>query len=237
MAKIVYDGKEKKIYSTDDPNVVRIHHTDMMTAFGGIKRGLIKDKGMCCNLISAMAFMTLTDSGIPNHFISLEGDREMLCQKIEIIPLKIIVRNRLAGTTAKMLGLEEGYRMNNTVYELRYNCDDLCDPIINEHHAVALGLVTYDDMQEIYDMAARTNIALFEFFHKAGIELVDFKMEVGRASDGRIIVSDEISPDNCRLWDEETGFVLDKDRFRHDLSDVSASYKEVLDRLIKASEE
>lgn len=232
--EIVFDGKEKKIYATEDPGLVLIHYNDVATAFGGIKRAVLKDKGIYTNRISAMVFQALTKAGVNNHFVKLVGDREQICRKIEIIPLQVVVRNRLAGTTARLLGVENGTQIPNTVYELRYNNDELQDPMINDHHAVALGIVSYAELGHIYDLARRTNDTLTKLFHSVGIELVDFKMECGRA-DGDIIVSDEISPDNCRLWDEETGNILDKDRFRHDLSDVCASYKEVMERLEKAS--
>ena len=235
--ELVYDGNEKKVYATEDPDIVLIHYNDVATAYKGIKRARLKDKGICNNNISAMCFKALTEAGVKNHFIRLENDREQLCRRIEVIPLQVVVRNRLAGTTAKLLGVENGRRIPNTVCELRYNCDALGDPMINEHHAVALGIVTYEEMEHIYDLARRADEVLMKFFHKAGIELVDFKMEVGRSSDGEIIVSDEISPDNSRLWDEQTGEVLDKDRFRHDMSDVCASYKEVMERLAKISAE
>ncbi|MCQ2175267.1 MAG: phosphoribosylaminoimidazolesuccinocarboxamide synthase [Bacteroidales bacterium] len=235
--ELIYDGKEKKVYSTSDPDVVRIYYNDIATAYGGIKQAALKDKGICNNRISSIVFRTLTEHGISNHFIRRISDREQLCRRIEIIPLQIIVRNRLAGTTARMLGVENGTRISNVVFELRYNCDELMDPMINEHHAVALGLLTYEELKSVMDVAAKTNEVLKELFHSASIELVDFKMEVGRASDGCLIVSDEISPDNCRLWDEKTGEVLDKDRFRHDMSDVCASYREVMERLIKVSEQ
>lgn len=233
--ELIYDGKEKKVYATEDPDIVLIHYNDLVTAFGGIKRAVIKGKGICNNHISAITFQELAKAGVPNHFISLENDREMLCRRIESIPIQIIVRNRLAGTTARMLGVPNGTKIPNTVFELRYNCDELADPMINEHHAVALGLVSYEEIELMMDLARRTNDALRALFHKAGIELVDFKMECGRTSDGRIIVSDEVSPDNSRLWDEKTGAILDKDRFRHDLSDVTANYREVQDRLTAAT--
>lgn len=231
QSELIYDGKEKKVYATENPDIVLIHYNDLVTAFGGIKRAVIKGKGICNNHISAITFREMAKAGIPNHFISLENDREMLCRRIEIIPIQIIVRNRLAGTTARMLGVQNGTVIPNTVYELRYNCDALADPMINEHHAVALGLVSYEEIEYMMELARRTNGTLQTLFHKAGIELIDFKMECGRASDGSIIVSDEISPDNSRLWDEKTGAILDKDRFRHDLSDVTANYREVLERL------
>ena len=235
--QIIYEGREKKICATDDPGVILIHYKNVATAFGGIKRAVFKGKGEVCNKVSAIAMQALTRAGVPNHFLSLASDRDQLCRKVELIPLQIVVRNRLAGTTARLLGVEHGTRIPNTVYELRYNCDALQDPMINDHHAVALGIASYAELGHIYDLARRSNDALTSLFEKAGIELVDFKMEFGRTPDGDIIVSDEISPDNCRLWDIESGRVLDKDRFRHDLSDVCVSYREVLDRLEKTQEQ
>lgn len=234
--ELIFEGKEKRIFATDDPEVVLIHYKDVTTAFGGIKKAVLKGKGICNNKISSIIFDRLESRGIRTHYIKTVGEREQLCHKIEIIPLQMVVRNRLAGTTARMLGVEEGRRIPNTVFELRYNNDELGDPMINKDHAVALGILSYEEIDKLYDIASRTNEVLKELFHEAGIELVDFKMECGRAADGEIIVSDEISPDNSRLWDEATGNKLDKDRFRQDLSDVCASYKEVMDRLTKAVE-
>ena len=234
--ELIYDGKEKKVYLTETPDVVLISYNDVATAFGGIKRATIKEKGICNNCISAICFKALEEAGIPTHFIEVVGEREQLCHKIEIIPLQVIVRNRLAGTTARMLGLGNGTEIPNTVFELRYNNDDLHDPMINDHHAVALGILGYAELGYVYDLARKANDVLIKLFHKAGIELIDFKMEFGRNAAGDIIVSDEISPDNSRLWDEKTGEVLDKDRFRHDMSDVCASYIEVMERLKKVSD-
>ena len=231
--ELTFDGKEKRIYATDEDDKVLIHFKDIATAFGGVKRATLKDKGIYNNNISAVIFKALGNAGIPTHFIGTVGEREQLCRKIDLIPLQFVVRNRLAGTTAEMLGLEVGAHIPNVVYEIRYNCDALDDPMINRHHAVALGLVTYEEIDYMLDLARRTNEVLKDLFFKAGIELIDFKMECGRASDGSIIISDEISPDNSRLWDIATGEKLDKDRFRHDLSDVCASYREVMNRLLK----
>jgi len=230
---IIYNGKEKLVYSTDDAGQVIIHFNDFLTAYRGIKRAEIADKGKYCNKISSMLFKVLNDNGIPTHFIQRISDSEQLCSRIQIVPLQIIVRNRLAGSTAEMLGLADGLQIDNVVTELRYNNDEVGDPMINQHHAVALGIASYEEMNYILDLSARVNALLRETFLKAGIELVDFKMEVGRDSDGKFIVSDEISPDTCRLWDIQTGEKLDKDRFRHDLSDVKASYREVMERLEK----
>lgn len=236
QGELLFDGKEKKIFATDDPEVILIHFKDIATAFGGIKQAVIKDKGIYNNNISAMVFERLAKGGVPTHFVGLAGEREQLCRKVEPIPLQMIVRNRLAGTTAALLGVKVGTTIPNVVFELRYNCDALRDPMINDHHAVALGIATYAELGELYDIARKTDEILTAYFHEAGIELIDFKMEFGRTSDGDIILADEISPDNSRLWDEETGRVLDKDRFRHDLSDVCVSYKEIMDRLKKISE-
>lgn len=233
--ELVFEGNEKKIFATDDPAVVLIRYKDVATAYGGIKQAVLKDKGIFCNRISSMVFERLEANGVRTHYVGLAGDREQLCRKVGLIPLQVIVRNRLAGTTARLLGVPCGTTIPNVVFELRYNNDSLQDPMINDHHAVALGLVSYAELGHIYDLARRTNEVLVKFFHEAGIELVDFKMECGRTENGDIIVSDEISPDNARLWDEATGRVLDKDRFRHDMSDVCASYREVMERLEKIS--
>lgn len=234
---MIFEGKEKRIYATEDPGVVCIYYKDTTTAFGGIKQAEIKNKGKYTNRISGIVFEALGKAGIKTHYIRTIGEREQLCHKIELIPLQIVVRNRLAGTTAKMLGVKNGTVIPNVVYEMRYNCDELGDPMINEDHAVALGLAGYEDLKLMHSVAEKTNEAVKALYHKAGIELVDFKMEFGRNADGELLVSDEISPDNSRLWDEETGNVLDKDRFRHDMSDVCASYKEVMERLVKISEQ
>lgn len=230
---LIFEGREKLIYSTDEPGVVRICYKDDATAFGGIKRAVISGKGKLTSQIAGVVFKALDEAGIKTHYIKTLSDRELLCRKISVMPIQVIVRNRLAGSTARLLGVPQGTRIGNTVFELRYNNDELCDPMINEHHAVALGLVTYEEMDEMMSVAAAANNVLKELFGKAGIELVDFKLEFGRSLEGELTIADEISPDNARLWDSETGEILDKDRFRHDLSDVCVSYKKVLDRLLK----
>lgn len=226
----------KVILGTDAPDVVIVRFNDEATAFGGIKRAFIKDKGICNNRISSIAFKALEDAGISTHFIGYLNEREMKCRKVEPVHLQVIVRNRLAGTTARLLGAESGTTIPNTVFELRYLCNELGRPMINDHHAVALGIATYEELGKMYAIASKADEVLADLFHKAGIELVDFKLKFGRTPEGELIVSDEISPDNCRLWDESDGRVLDKDRFRHDLSDVTATYREVMERLIKVSE-
>ncbi len=226
----------KLIKDTETPGIVRLHFNDEASAFGGIKKATIKGKGICNCRISAIAFKTLKDAGIANHFLEQDGERDLKCTRLKPIPIQLIVRNRLSGTTARMLGVENGTRIPNTVFELRYHCPELRNPMINDHHAVALGLSSYDELDRIYDLAVKANEVLKELFHKAGIELIDLKIEFGKTDSGEIMISDEISPDNCRLWDETDGRILDKDRFRHDMSDVTVSYKEVMNRLIKAAE-
>ncbi len=230
----IFQGNEKQVFATDDPDKVIFRYTDVTVCFNNVKRARFRGKGALDNQISALLLDYLNRNGVETHYIETVGPEEQLCRKIEIIPLQVVIHNRIAGTLAAKLGVEEGYRNPNTILDLRYNDDDLEDPLINRDQAVAVGLSTYQELDFMYDMARRTNKLLKDLFHKAGIELVDMKIEFGRASDtGAIIISDEISPDTCRLWDEATGERLDKDRFRLDLSDVVASYRLVLDRLKK----
>ena len=230
--ELLFDGNEKQVWATEDYNRVIFRYKDVTLAYKGVKRAIFKGKGALNNSISALLLGELNAAGVPTHFISVVSDDEQLCRKIEIIPLEVIVRNRIAGSLAERLGVQEGLRPEEPVLDLRYNNDELGDPLINDHHAVALGLVTREELAGMYRTAVRTNEILSALFLKAGIELVDVKIEFGRASDnGEIIISDEISPDTSRLWDAETGRKLDKDRFRRDLSDVVASYREVLQRL------
>lgn len=230
--ELIFDGNEKQVFSTSDHHKVIFRYKDVTLAYNGIKRAVFLGKGELDNKISSILLGELNKHGVETHFIELLNEREQLCRKIEIIPLELIVRNRIAGSLAERLGVREGLKPNEPVFDLRYNNDELGDPLINDHHALALGLVSKDELKGMYATAERTNQILKAFCHKAGIELVDVKIEFGRASDnGHIIISDEISPDTCRLWDEATGNKLDKDRFRRDLSDVVASYREVLKRL------
>lgn len=231
--EILFEGREKRIYKADEEGQVIIHYTDIATAFGGIKRASVKNKGKYNCKISAVVFEALAKAGIKNHYIKTLSERDQLCRKVDVIPLQFIVRNRLAGTTAELLGVENGTKIPNIVYEMRLNDDALSDPMINRHHAVALGILTYEELETIFQLVVKTNEILKELFLKAGIELIDFKTEFGKTGDGEIVLADEISPDNTRLWDIKTGEILDKDRFRHDYGDVSASYKEVADRLSK----
>jgi len=230
--ELIFNGNEKQVFSTDDTHKVIFRYKDVTLAYNGVKRAVFVGKGALNNKISAILLGELNKAGIETHFVELIGDREQLCRKIEIIPIEFIVRNRIAGSLAERLGMEEGIKTEEPVFDLRYNNDELGDPLINDHHAIALGLVTKDELKQMYSVAERTNNLLKDLFHKVGIELIDVKIEFGRASDnGHIIISDEISPDTSRLWDEATGEKLDKDRFRRDLSDVVASYRTVLERL------
>jgi len=230
--ELIFDGNEKQVFATDDPHKVIFRYKDVTLAFDGIKRAVFKGKGAVDNEISAILLGYLNSMGVPTHFVGRVGDREQLCRKIEIIPLEFIVRNRICGTLATRLGLPDGTLAEKAVFDIRYNNDELGNPLINDCHVLALKLVNEKELEFMYSVARKTNELLKTAFLKAGIELVDVKLEFGRASDGGgIIISDEISPDTCRLWDVKTRQPLDKDRFRHDLSDVMLSYSTVLERL------
>ncbi len=209
----------------------KIHFDDIISAFGGIKQANFKDKGKYACRISRLVFEELGKAGVDSWYLREEGERDLICMKLEKMPLQFIVRNRMVGTLAHLVCQEEGFRIPNVIHELRYLNKDLCNPMINDDYAVALGLASYDELGQMREIADKSNAALKHFFHKAGIELVDFKLEFGKTAEGRILVACCISPDNCRLWDEESGRILDKDRFRQDLSDVCASYREVMERL------
>ena len=235
--ELIFEGNEKQVFATDHPDQVIFRYKDVTVAYNNVKRARFKGKGALDNQISAILLDYLNKNGVETHFIRLISDQEQLCRKIEIIPLQVVVHNRIDGSLAARLGVEEGYRPSNTIVDLRYNNDELEDPFINRDQAVALNLATYQELDGMYNIARRVNDLLKPLFHKAGIELVDMKIEFGRASDtGAIIISDEISPDTCRLWDEATGERMDKDRFRLDLSRVVESYTNVLNRLQKVME-
>ena len=238
--ELIFDGNETQVYATNEPDKVIFRYKDVTLAFNSIKRAVFKGKGSLTNKISSILLGELNRNGIATHFIGLneEDDREQLCYKIDILPLEFTVRNRICGTLSRLLGVPEGTKPENTIFDLHYNCSKLDDPLINDHHAVALGLATYEEMEHMYSIAAKANEILGSFLKKAGIELVDIKLEFGRrAGTGELIISDEISPDTCRLWDIATGESLDKDRFRKDMSDVVASYREVYERLCKIKED
>ena len=230
--ELIFEGNEKRVYATENPDQVIFHFKDVMVAYNNVKRARLTGKGVVTNKISAFLLGYLNDCGIPTHFIKRIDEREQLCRKIEIIPLEVVVHNRMAGTLAAKLGVEDGFKPSNTIVDLCYNNDELGDPLVNSDQAVALSLASYDELEVMFSIAKRAGKLLSELFHKAGIELVDAKIEFGRASDsGQIIISDEISPDTCRLWDEQTGERFDKDRFRLDLGDIIPAYNLVLERL------
>lgn len=229
--EMIYEGKAKKVYSTEDNDKVVIYYKDDATAFNGEKKGQIEDKGVFNNTITSTIFSLLESKGVKTHFIEKLSDREQLCKKVDIIPLEVIVRNLAAGSMAKRLGLEEGFKLNTTVFELSYKNDDLGDPLINDYHAVAIGATTFEELQAIYVMTSNINNILKDFFIKQNVKLIDFKLEFGKTKDGEIVLADEISPDTCRFWDAETNEKLDKDRFRRDLGNVKEAYTEMLKRI------
>lgn len=225
--ELLFDGNEKQVYATDEKDKVIFRYKDVATAYGGIKRATLRRKGIVNCGISSLLFRYLNENGIRTHYIETLNEREQVCRPIGIIPLNVAVRNYAAGTMVRRLGLEDGVKLSQTVIELYYNNDELRDPMINSYHAVALGIVTREEIEQIRTEALKVNELLGDLFEKAGIRLVDLKLEFGRSSDGEIIISDEISPDTCRLRDIKTGEVLDKDRFRHDLGGIIDAYEYV----------
>lgn len=232
--EIIHDGVSKKVYATDEPNKVIIQYTDAITAYYKIKRALIKDKGLYCNAVSSMVFTVLKNAGVPMHFIERLSDTEQLCRRVDSIQMEVIVRNVVAGSMAKRLGMDEGIVLKEPIVDLCYKTEDLGDPLINDYHAIALGLVTKEELAVIYSLAEKVNAVLTPLFRGIGITLVDFKIEFGRLPDGQIILSDDITPDSARFWDIETGMKLDKDRFRHDNGKVGQAYRTVYERLKEA---
>lgn len=230
---MMYEGKAKKIYATDKADEVIVYYKDDATAFNGEKKGQIEDKGVMNNAITSVIFEMLEKAGVKTHFIEKLNDREQLCKKVEIVPLEVIVRNVAAGSMAKRLGLEEGFALKTTVFELSYKDDSLGDPLINDYHAVGIGATTFEELKVMYDMTAKINDVLKAVFKEQNINLIDFKIEFGRLADGTIVLADEISPDTCRFWDATTGEKLDKDRFRRDLGNVKDAYVEILKRISK----
>lgn len=231
--EMMYEGKAKKIYATDKADEVIVYYKDDATAFNGEKKGQIEDKGVMNNAITSLIFELLEKEGVRTHFIEKLNDREQLCKKVEIVPLEVIVRNVAAGSMAKRLGLEEGFALKTTVFELSYKDDSLGDPLINDYHAVGIGATTFEELKEIYAMTAKINDVLKAIFKEQNINLIDFKIEFGRLPDGTVVLADEISPDTCRFWDATTGEKLDKDRFRRDLGNVKDAYVEILKRISK----
>ncbi|MGX8710621.1 phosphoribosylaminoimidazolesuccinocarboxamide synthase [Clostridium sp. KNHs216] len=228
--ELLYEGKAKKVYATDDKDYCIVDYKDDATAFNGQKKGTIVGKGVVNNKMSNYLFQLLEKHGIKTHFVKELSDRETLVKKVKIVPLEVIVRNKAAGSLAKRLGLEEGTPMKTTVLEFCYKNDELGDPIVNEYHILAAEFATKEEVDQISAMSLKINEILKEFFLSVNIELIDFKLEFGRCADG-IILADEISPDTCRFWDVSTHEKLDKDRFRRDLGGVEEAYAEVMKRI------
>ena len=226
----LYEGKAKKVYATDDPDLVIVSYKDDATAFNGQKKGTIAGKGVINNRMSNYLFKRLEEKGIPTHFVEELSDRETVVKHVQIVPLEVIVRNVAAGSFAKRLGVEEGPQLLCPTLEFSYKNDDLGDPFINDYYALALGLATREEIDQITKMAFAVNGILKEFFEQAGVLLVDFKLEFGRFKD-QIVLADEISPDTCRFWDIKTHEKLDKDRFRRDMGGVEEAYQEIFSRI------
>ncbi|WP_285269072.1 phosphoribosylaminoimidazolesuccinocarboxamide synthase [Kaistella rhinocerotis] len=231
--KMLYEGKAKQIFETNNPNEVIVRFKDDATAFNAQKRGSVDLKGEMNNAITTLIFEYLSQKGIATHFLKQLDEREQLVKKVNIIPLEMVVRNYSAGSMAKRLGVEEGIESPVTIFDLCLKNDELGDPLINDHHAVFLGVATYEELDEMYELTSDINDILIELFGRMNIILVDFKIELGKTADGKIILADEISPDTCRLWDKETMKKLDKDRFRRDLGEVTEAYVEIYERLKK----
>ena len=228
--ELLYEGKAKKVYATEDPDVLIVDYKDDATAFNGLKKGTIVGKGAINNRMTNHIFKILETKGVPTHYIEELSDRETAVKKVEIVPLEVIIRNFSPGSFAKKMGMEEGIKFKQPTLEFSYKNDDLGDPFINRYYALALGLATEEEIDAIEKYAFIVNDVMREYFDSLGIELIDFKIEFGRYH-GQIILADEVSPDTCRLWDKETHEKLDKDRFRRDLGNVEDAYQEVFRRL------
>lgn len=228
----LYEGKAKKVYATDDPELCIVDYKDDATAFNGAKKGTISGKGIINNCITNHLMKLLESKGIPTHLVEQLSDRETLVKRVQIIPLEVIVRNIAAGSLAKRLGLEEGHKMSRPVLEYCYKNDALDDPMVNDYHILAMQFATREELNTIADYAFKINEILTNYLSDLGIELIDFKLEFGKTADGQIVLADEISPDTCRFWDSKTGTKLDKDRFRRDMGGVKDAYQEIMKRLL-----
>ena len=229
--QLLYEGKAKRIYATDEENIVWVEYKDDATAFNGEKKAQIHGKGRLNNQITTLLFEKLAQAGIENHFVESLSETEQLVKKVKIIPLEVVVRNIVAGSLSKRLGKEEGTALKNAIVEFYYKNDDLGDPIINNDHIKVLEIATEEDLQKIKGIALKVNEILDPFFAEKNVKLVDFKLEFGVTMDGELILADEISPVTCRLWDKETNQKLDKDIFRRDLGNLTDAYEEILKRL------
>ena len=232
--KLLYEGKAKQLFQCENNEEIYIHYKNSATAFNGEKKKEFDKKGILNNTITSFIFEYLERNGIETHFIKKVNDTDQICKHVKIIPLEVITRNIVAGSMAKRYGLEEGMKLKKPIFELSYKNDELNDPLINDDHAIALGIVSEEELSFIKKETEKINELLKKFFLKAGLILVDFKIEFGKTSDGKTILSDEISPDTCRLWDVKTRNKLDKDRFRRNLGSVMDAYEEVLRRLKNA---
>lgn len=228
----LYEGKAKKVFATQDPNLCIVSYKDDATAFNGAKKGTILGKGAINNRVTNHLMGLVEKNGIPTHLVKELNDRETLVKKVSIVPLEVIVRNIAAGSLATRLGLPEGTRMKKTVLEFSYKNDELGDPMVNEYHIFAMEFATPEELKIITEYALKINRILGDYLRHVNIELIDFKLEFGKTSDGTIVLADEISPDTCRFWDSVSGEKLDKDRFRRDLGGVEDAYQEVLKRLL-----
>ena len=230
-SSMLYEGKAKRVFATEDPDLLTVSYKDDATAFNGLKKGTIAGKGVINNQMSNALMRLLEQKGIPTHFVKELSERETLVKKVQIVPLEVIVRNIAAGSFAKHYGVAEGTPLKAPTIEFSYKNDDLGDPLINEYHIIALDLATKEELETIKTYAFKVNEELKAFWSLCGVTLVDFKLEFGRLPDGTIVLADEISPDTCRLWDSKTGEKLDKDRFRRDLGGVEEAYQEIMSRL------
>ena len=228
----VYEGKAKKVFRTDDPELYIVDYKDDATAFNGLKKGTIAGKGVINNQMTNHLMRRIERAGVPTHFVKELSERETLVKKVSIVPLEVIIRNISAGSFAKRYGVEEGIVFDRPTIEFSYKNDELGDPLMNSYHALALKLATQEEIDTIKAYSFKVNEVLKAFLLQHGIELVDFKLEFGRLPDGTIVLADEISPDTCRFWDVETHEKLDKDRFRRDLGGVEDAYQEVMRRII-----
>lgn len=228
----LYEGKAKKVFATDDANLVIVDYKDDATAFNGEKKGTIAGKGVINNVMSNHMFQLLEQQGVPTHFVEQLSDRETVVKKVSIVPLEVIIRNISAGSFAKRYGVNEGIVFDEPTIEFSYKNDDLGDPLMNAYHAIALKLATCEEIEQIKSMAFKVNEVMKQYFDTLNVTLVDFKLEFGKTADGTIVLADEISPDTCRLWDKTTGEKLDKDRFRRDLGGVEEAYQEIMKRVM-----
>lgn len=231
--EMMYEGKAKKVYRTEDPDLYVVEYKDDATAFNGLKKGSIADKGIVNNVMSNIIFALLEEKGVPTHLVEQLSERETLVKAVTILPLEVIIRNVAAGSFSKRYGVEEGRPLAKPVLEFSYKNDELGDPLINDDHIFALELATEEQLAQVRHYAFAVNAALQEFFLDKGLKLIDFKIEFGTDKDGKVLLADEISPDTCRLWDVVTNEKMDKDRFRRDLGKVEETYQEVLNRIKK----